>query len=287
MTGICILITENRLPITDMHYLIDGHNLIAQLDDISLSDPDDEVKLILKLRRWTAARKKRKVTVYFDGGIPGGKNVNLSNAQVKVIFASAGRTADSLIIRRINKVSNPPEYKLISSDQQIIAAAKARKMKYWRSQTFARQLDKQIEARKRPSEPEPDDPDISEQEVEEWLQLFGPVDEDAIQAQIAENRRRRQKKTHTEPEPEPEPEETVPPLPTPVDRENPELSDAELEEWLALFGGEVKKPTDKETTKKRPVSSKKKRKPKLKRKNPYNLDEDDLDAWEAFLNQKE
>lgn len=271
-----------------MHYLIDGHNLIAQLPDISLHDPDDEIKLILKLRRWTAAHKKRKVTVYFDGGIPGGKNVNLSNAQVKVIFASADRTADSLIIRRINNVPNPPEYRLISSDQQIIAAAKTRKMKYWRSQTFARRLDKQIEERKRPTvEPEPDDPQISKQEVEEWLQLFGPVDEDAIQAQIAENRRRRQGKTQTEPETEPEPEETVPPLPTPIDRENPELSDAELEEWLALFGGEVKKPAGKETIKKRPASSRKKRKPKPKQKNPYNLDEDDLDAWEAFLNQKE
>ncbi len=32
-----------------MHYLIDGHNLIAQISDISLDDPDDEAKLVLRL----------------------------------------------------------------------------------------------------------------------------------------------------------------------------------------------------------------------------------------------
>ncbi len=71
-----------------MHYLIDGHNLIAKLPDVNLSDPDDEIQLVLKLRQWTAVSAKRVVTVFFDGGIPGGHNVNLSNAQVKVIFVS-------------------------------------------------------------------------------------------------------------------------------------------------------------------------------------------------------
>ena len=105
-----------------MHYLIDGHNLIAKLPDIDLSDPDDEVQLILKLRQWTAVSPKRKVTVYFDGGIPGGHNVNLSNSQVKVIFVSQGKTADSLLIARINRVQKPRRNtRLVTSDQEIIA----------------------------------------------------------------------------------------------------------------------------------------------------------------------
>ena len=52
-----------------MHYLIDGHNLIGALPDISLEDPDDEVKLILVLRSWAVARRRREVTVIFDGGL--------------------------------------------------------------------------------------------------------------------------------------------------------------------------------------------------------------------------
>ena len=87
-----------------MQYLIDGHNLIGKMPDIELSDPDDEIQLILRLRSWTAVSAKRKVVVYFDGGIPGGKDVNLSSSQVMVIFASRGKTADYLLITHINRV---------------------------------------------------------------------------------------------------------------------------------------------------------------------------------------
>ena len=40
-----------------MHYLIDGHNLIARVPGLSLADPDDEVKLLQLLKRWAAARR--------------------------------------------------------------------------------------------------------------------------------------------------------------------------------------------------------------------------------------
>ena len=33
-----------------MHYLIDGHNLIARVPGLSLADPDDEVKLLQLLK---------------------------------------------------------------------------------------------------------------------------------------------------------------------------------------------------------------------------------------------
>jgi S-adenosylhomocysteine hydrolase len=35
--------------ITDMPYMIDGHNLIGKLPDISLDDPNDEALLVQKL----------------------------------------------------------------------------------------------------------------------------------------------------------------------------------------------------------------------------------------------
>lgn len=266
-----------------MHYLIDGHNLIAQLPDISLSDPDDEVKLILKLRQWTAARKKRKVTVYFDGGIPGGKKVELSNAQVKVYFASTGKTADSLLIRRIGMVRNPAEYILVSSDQQIIAAAKNRKMKYWRSQKFAMRMESQMAERQQPKVIDPQtDPHINDAEIAEWLELFGPVDEEAVRQQADAARRRRQKPPQ-EVEQESQPESQPPPANT--DRENPELSDQELAEWLALFGGDSPKDDNRAKPKDKSSRPKPRRRPTPQKDNPYNLKRSDLDAWEAFANQ--
>jgi predicted RNA-binding protein with PIN domain len=273
-----------------MHYLIDGHNLIAKLPDIDLSDPDDEIKLVLKLRQWTAVSAKRVVTVFFDGGIPGGHNVNLSNAQVKVIFVSEGKTADSLLIARINRVKNPPEFVLVTSDQAIIAAANQRQMKHERSDKFALRLstDRAERSQPRPTSPA-DDPVISDAEVAQWLDLFGPVDEKAL--------RRRPKPvppTRAIPEPEPEPEAAEPAPPKPpaaTDRENPELSDEELREWLTLFGREPKEEppaTNKPTTSKPATSKTAAGKPAAKKKkspNPHNLSDKDLDAWNAYFGQ--
>ena len=267
-----------------MHYLIDGHNLIAKLPDINLSDPDDEIQLVLKLRQWTAVSAKRVVTVYFDGGIPGGHNVNLSNSQVKVIFVSEGKTADSLLIARINRVKNPPEFVLVTSDQEIINAANKRKMKVLRSEKFAMRLGRDREERTLPGPTiTDDDPVISDAEVAQWLDLFGPVDEKALRNRprpIPPNR------AIPEPEPEPEPEDKTPKPPASHDRENPELSDDELREWLTLFGSEPKpaapathKPAAK-TKKKSTPSPKKKKSP-----NPQNLSNEDLAAWNAYFGQ--
>jgi len=77
--------------------------------------------------------------------------------------------------------------------------------------------------------PEKDhNPVISDSEVQEWLDLFGPVPE-----RKPPPPRKRKK------------EDALPPKPkrkgllaTPLDRENPELEDVDLDAWLALFGGE-------------------------------------------------
>jgi predicted RNA-binding protein with PIN domain len=268
-----------------MHYLIDGHNLIAKLPDIDLSDPDDEIQLILKLRQWTAVSLKRVITVYFDGGVPGGHNVNLSNSQVKVIFVRQGKTADSLIIARINRVPNPPEYTLVTSDQEIIAAATKRKMAVLRSEQFVARLTGEQEERSLPGPTIIDeDPVISDAEVAQWLDLFGPVDEKALRNRpkpVPPNR------IIPEPEPESEPEEeSIPKPPASTDRENPELSDEELREWLALFGSAPKPatPTTKKPTASKPAANKPTTK-KKKSPNPHKLKEDDLAAWNAYFGQ--
>jgi len=159
-----------------MHYLIDGHNLIARLPDIELDDPDDEAKLVLRLRRWTAADQKRLVTVFFDGGLPGGEWRSLSSGRVKPIFATADRAADALLINRVRQARNPSAYTLITSDQQILVVAQARRLPHLTSEAFARQLvecDRQRYADKgNMASPPPEDPILSPQEVDEWLDIF-------------------------------------------------------------------------------------------------------------------
>lgn len=157
-----------------MHYLIDGHNLIARVADISLDDPHDEAKLVLLLRKWTARDRKRRITIIFDRGVPGGEDRLLSRGKLKVVFASTGRTADDLLIFRIRNLSDPAGYTVVSSDGEVVAAALKRKISVISSQDFALSLDR-LALGFESGEPR-DDPELSEAEISEWLKLFEDSD---------------------------------------------------------------------------------------------------------------
>ena len=153
-----------------MRYLIDGHNLIAKMATITLGDPNDEAELVLLLRRWSAGSRKRKVTVAFDGGLPGGENRLLSTSNVKVVFASGNRTADDLIISSIRRLGNPSEYTVVTDDRAVIAEVQKRKVNWLSSEIFAQSMDN-IEARDDVVEPAMN-PELSDAEIIEWLELF-------------------------------------------------------------------------------------------------------------------
>lgn len=220
-----------------MHYLIDGHNLIAHLADIDLEDPNDEVKLVLMMRGWAAAGRKRRVTLYFDGGLPGGKSPDLSSGPVQVIFASSRRTADSLIMQHIARVKHPPDYTLVTGDQEIIAVARQRRMPAVTSEVFARQLEKEKEARQQAARPdEGTEPKVSEQEIDHWLALFGPEPE------IPPAKPRSRQPDTSLRSNELTPRNVPPPKPRPrpanEQRRSGTLTADEVAEWLSLFGGE-------------------------------------------------
>src|SRR5664279_5999824 len=80
-------------------FLVDGHNLIGQLRDLSLDDPYDEAKLAMAIRSY-CMRSHKKATVIFDNGLPGGVSKQLSNSDCTVIFAPSGTQADTLLMRR-------------------------------------------------------------------------------------------------------------------------------------------------------------------------------------------
>jgi predicted RNA-binding protein with PIN domain len=153
-----------------MQYLIDGHNLIAKTAVVTLGDPRAEAELVLLLRRWAAGSRKRKVTVIFDGGMPGGENLRLSTSNVKVLFASANQTADDLLITRIRKVNNPSEYTVVTDDREVIAEIRKRKVISLSSEAFAQSIDI-IDARSEATENN-SDRELSDAEIIEWMELF-------------------------------------------------------------------------------------------------------------------
>ncbi|HID89734.1 MAG TPA: hypothetical protein EYP52_08520 [Anaerolineae bacterium] len=149
-----------------MPLLIDGHNLIGRMPDLSLEDPEDEVALVRRLRRY-CWRHRRRAIVIFDAGLPGGRSPILSSPEVQVIFAPYGRTADALLCERIRRMRDPAGLIVVSSDHSVQAAARDRGMRVIPAETFAAELaaDDGVEegAEEKPR---------SVEDLEEWLRLF-------------------------------------------------------------------------------------------------------------------
>jgi hypothetical protein len=148
-------------------YLIDGHNLIGQFPGLSLDDPQDEAKLVERLRSFMARTGKR-CTVVFDGGLPGGLERHLSTPSVQVVFAHGGTSADAIILERIQNARDPGSMVIVSADQRIINAALRRRMHVLSPAVLARQMN----APHVPDENDPN-PHLTPNEVQEWLDLFG------------------------------------------------------------------------------------------------------------------
>lgn len=220
-----------------MHYIIDGHNLIGKMPDISLKDPNDEVKLTMRIKSWVAESKKRQVTLFFDGGTMGSSLNRMSSRNLKVIFAPSGTTADSLIISHMRKLKNPRGYTLVTSDREIIGHAKSLRIRSLLSEEFIERMgfvfkEQSEKAPKVKKEAPPEKPDvakISEAEVQEWLDLFGPVPE---RPKTKPRQTKTSKTTSNSPKKKPA---TLRVAKTDKDAK---LEQDEIDLWLSLFGSD-------------------------------------------------
>ena len=161
-----------------MSLLIDGHNLIGSgaLEDISLEDEDDEARLVKRLRVWRS-NYRGDVTVVFDRGIVGGASRELSGAGVNVIFARDPQEADDWIRRRIHR--RQQGLTVVTNDWALRQEAKLYDVETWQADEFVRRMrtgrsgpesagDKKVE---RGAET---DVQLSDGELTEWMNLFGP-----------------------------------------------------------------------------------------------------------------
>jgi len=149
-----------------MPFLIDGHNVIAALPDINLEDPDDEAKLVVKLRAWSG-RGRRKAIVVFDGGIPGGPSRVLSSPEVRVVFAARHHsTADRIIKERLGALPDAPNWTVVSSDREVLDNARMTGAKTLSAQEFVERLNQTLDVEKEKPE------GVPAAEVEVWLEVF-------------------------------------------------------------------------------------------------------------------
>ncbi len=160
-----------------MPYLIDGHNLIGQLPDLSLDDPHDEAKLVERLRSFMAHRRKR-CTVVFDGGLPGGPSRDLSTGSVRVVFAHGGTTADRIILERLRTTRDAHAWIVVTADREIIAVARRCHARVLSPAEFARQMQSAHQEHVPAALKDNPNPRVTPEDVQEWLRLFGAQDQD-------------------------------------------------------------------------------------------------------------
>jgi predicted RNA-binding protein with PIN domain len=98
--------------------IIDGHNLIGALPDEDLADPDDEVRLLARLRGYRS-RSGQDMLVFFDSGDFPAQFPDLSTEGVRVRFAVPGQSADDAIIDFLLSRKEPGQYAVVTNDQGL------------------------------------------------------------------------------------------------------------------------------------------------------------------------
>jgi predicted RNA-binding protein with PIN domain len=137
-----------------MTYIIDGHNLIGVLPDIHLGDPNDEGRLLERLRSYRARVTMRsgQMIVFFDAGpgsdetppgIPArrpGRRTSGYSPGVEARFAGPGQTADDAIVTFLRGVPEPGQYAVVTDDQELTRRVRALGASATRASEFATRL---------------------------------------------------------------------------------------------------------------------------------------------------
>jgi predicted RNA-binding protein with PIN domain len=151
-----------------MIVIIDGHNLIAKMPNISLGDANDEAQLIQILRRYRA-RTGYRIVVVFDAGVAFQLGSKSSKGGLTVQYAPHSVTADALIKKRLRRIANPNQTLVVTSDREVQRAARQARTRVITSSEFAQNLQILQETSVALEE---DDAPLSAAEVDDWLTLF-------------------------------------------------------------------------------------------------------------------
>jgi len=149
-----------------MPYIIDGHNLIGKIPDISLSDIDDEF-LLIKILDPHFKRLRKKAIIYFDHADLLGKGQIYKSAFLQVIFVRHPKTADQAIIEKLKGLrGNAKNFTVVSSDNWIVSNARNAGATVIPSEVFYTNF--------RISHQEAEiSGNLTENDIDYWLKIFG------------------------------------------------------------------------------------------------------------------
>ena len=150
-----------------MPYIIDGHNLIGKIPGLRLDDLDDE-KALIEILQSFCQQSGKDVEVYFDRAASGHSRASV-HGRVTARFVRSGETADQAIARHLKRLGNAASnWTVVSSDHEVQNAARRARARLIPSENFSRDL-----AAGPVGDESGESPHISDDEVDEWLDMFG------------------------------------------------------------------------------------------------------------------
>lgn len=154
-----------------MPLLIDGHNLIGQMHDLSLSDPNDEEKLIARLKQF-AERAGKHVTVVFDPN-PHDTAPSLGHGKSRVgpltvVYAHAGSKADDVIRARVSDTRDKQGLIVVTSDAAVANFTRMNGIRVESAKDFITRMNAQPSG----APDQHQKPAGSHREVESWADVF-------------------------------------------------------------------------------------------------------------------
>lgn len=150
-----------------MQYIIDGHNLIPHISGLSLSDPEDEQKLIDRLNTFCRLNRAH-VIVFFDHAALGRSHTqNLGFVTAR--FVARPGIADTAIAAHLKALAGRARnFTVVSSDRMVQAAAREAHAHWLASEEFANLLEDALANASNQTREE----ELSDEEVKGWEDFF-------------------------------------------------------------------------------------------------------------------
>lgn len=164
---------------TPLALLIDTYNVLHSGLPQAPDEPGADILHLAERIAGSRFRSENLVTLVCDGVPPPVPSFPAAHGGCRILFAGAGREADTLIEELIREDSAPARLLVVSSDRRILKAARKRRAKTLTSPAFLYQLaaPEPREHRRPARDAGPKaarDRPLKDGEVDQWMNYFGP-----------------------------------------------------------------------------------------------------------------
>lgn len=178
-------------PSVSQHVVIDGNNLLYAMHAHAPIPSVGRETLVRVVERW-ARQGQDDVTVVFDGPVPhGGLGEQMLSNRIEVRF-SAPQTADDVIVAMVGQAKRPDTLRIVTGDKAIRREARMRRCQHTNAVAFVAELFTSKKGHRPAADAPREKPtDVSPEEAQEWVDLFGlddDHDDEGFDGQDAMNR---------------------------------------------------------------------------------------------------